>query len=78
MAKNQDDGLQIVEQILPYFQPEYTVSITPVDGFAHKQDVSIILTSVNIDDQYEGEFVERRVLIYQLDFTTNEILWTYS
>ena len=69
MAKNQDDGLQIVEQILPYFQPEYTVSITPVDGFAHKQDVPIILTSVNIDDQYEGEFTERRVLIYQLDFT---------
>lgn len=69
MAKNQDDGLQIVEQILPYFQPEYTVSITPVDNFTHKQDVPIVLTGVNIDDQYEGAFEERRVLIYQLDFT---------
>jgi len=69
MAKNQDDGLQIVEQILPYFQPEYTVSITPVDNFTHKQDVPIVLTAVNIDDQYEGAFEERRVLIYQLDFT---------
>ena len=68
MVKNQDDGLQIVEQILPYFQPEYSVSIKPVDGFDHKQDVQIILGAVNIDDQYEGDFTERRVLIYQLDF----------
>jgi len=68
MAKNQDDGLQIVEQILPYFTPEYNVTITPVDGFTHKQDVAVILGSVNIDDQYEGDFTERRVLIYQLDF----------
>ncbi len=68
MAKNQDDGLQIVEQILPYFQPEYSVTITPVDSFSHKQDVQVILQSVNIDDQYEGDFTERRVLIYQLDF----------
>ena len=68
MAKNQDDGLQIVEQILPYFTPEYNVTITPVDGFTHKQDVAVILGGVNIDDQYEGDFTERRVLIYQLDF----------
>lgn len=68
MVKNQDDGLQIVEQILPYFQPEYSVTIKPVDGFDHKQDVQVILNSVNIDDQYEGDFTERRVLIYQLDF----------
>jgi len=69
MVKNQDDGLQIVEQILPYFQPEYNVTITPVDGFTYKQDVSVILGGVQIDDQYEGDFTERRVLIYQLDFT---------
>ena len=69
MAKNQDDGLQIVEQILPYFSPEYNVTIRPIDGFDHKQDVAIILGGVQIDDQYEGEFTERRVLIYQLDFT---------
>jgi len=69
MAKNQDDGLQIVEQILPYFSPEYNVTIRPIDGFDHKQDVAVILGGVQIDDQYEGEFTERRVLIYQLDFT---------
>jgi hypothetical protein len=70
MAKNQDDGLQILEQILPYFQPEYTVSIKPVDDFtSFKQDVPIILNSVSFDDQYEGDYNSRRVLIYTLDFT---------
>lgn len=69
MAKNQDDGLQIVEQILPYFTPEYSVSIKPIDGYDHKQDVAIILGSVAISDEYEGDFATRRVLIYQLDFT---------
>ena len=68
LTKNQDDGLQVVEQILPFFQPEYNVTIKPVDGFDYKQDVSVILNSVSIDDQYEGDFTERRVLTYQLDF----------
>lgn len=70
MAKNQDDGLQILEQILPYFQPEYTLSIKPVDEFtSFKQDVPIILNGVSFDDQYEGDYQSRRVLIYTLDFT---------
>ena len=69
MAKNQDDGLQVVEQILPYFQPEYTVTISPVGEFDYKQDVPIILTGVTISDDYEGDFLTRRALIYQLDFT---------
>ena len=70
MAKNQDDGLQILEQILPWFQPDYTVTIKPIDGWTnYKQDVPIILTSVAIADEYEGDYVTRRVLTYQLDFT---------
>src|SRR5210317_2314529 len=69
MVKNQDDGLQIVEQILPYFTPEYSVTINLIDGYNHKQDVAIILGNVGISDEYEGEFTQRRVLVYQLDFT---------
>ena len=70
MAKNQDDGLQILEQIIPYFQPEYTLSIKPVDDFdTFKQDVPIILNGISFDDQYDGDFNSRRVLIYTLDFT---------
>lgn len=68
MTKNQDDGLQIVEQILPYFQPEYSLTIKPVDDFNHKQDVQVILENVIINDDYEGDFSSRRVLVYQLDF----------
>lgn len=72
MAKNQDDGLQIIEQIMPYFQPEYTVTIKPIDSAdwsGYKQDVPIVLNSVAIADEYEGDFVSRRVLTYTLDFT---------
>ena len=69
MAKNQDDGLQIVEQILPYFQPDYTVTIKPIDSFDYKQDVPIVLSSVTISDDYEGDFLTRRVLVYTLQFT---------
>ena len=70
MAKNQDDGLQILEQILPYFQPDYTVSIKPIDDMqSFKQDVPISLNSVSFDDQYDGDYNSRRVLIYTLDFT---------
>lgn len=69
MAKNQDDGLQILEQILPYFQPEYNLSIKPVDGFDFKQDVPIILNSASITDDYDGDYLTRRVLVYTLEFT---------
>jgi hypothetical protein len=68
MAKNQDDGLQVLEQIIPYFQPEYTVAINPIDDMTFSQDVPIVLNSVAINDDYEGELAERRVLVYTLDF----------
>ena len=70
MANSQDDGLQVVEQILPYFQPDYTVSIKPIDGWtAFKQDVPVVLNSVAINDDYESDFQTRRVLTYTLGFT---------
>ena len=63
-----ENGVQIIEQILPFFQPEYSVTIKPVDDFNHKQDVQVILQDVSIEDNYEGDFSERRVLIYNLNF----------
>ena len=70
LAKNQDDGLQILEQIVPYFQPDYTVTIKPIDGWTdYKQDVPIILNSVSIEDSYDGDYVTRRVLVYTINFT---------
>ena len=69
LSKNAIDALQIVEQILPYFQPEYTVSMKMVDSMSEVRDVPVFLNSVAMDDQYEGEFVERRVIEYTLEFT---------
>ena len=68
-AKNQDDALQIVEQILPTFSPEYTVTIKDIDGPNSKTDVPFILNSVSFQDDYEGDFNTRRTIIYTLDFT---------
>lgn len=69
LAKNMSDALQIVEQILPYFQPEYTVTMKMIDSMTDYRDVPIILNSVNMEDQYEGTFEERRVIEYTLEFT---------
>lgn len=68
-AKNQDDALQILEQILPTFTPEYTVAIKDMEGPGTVTDVPIVLTSTSIQDDYEGDFETRRAIIYTLDFT---------
>lgn len=68
IAKNQDDALQLVEQIFPYFQPEYTVTVKDVDGTNIKNDIPIVLMSVGFSDDYEGDFMSRRAIIYTLDF----------
>jgi len=54
LAKNMNDALQIVEQILPYFQPEYTVTMKMIDSMSDTRDVPITLTSVSVEDTYEG------------------------
>jgi len=69
LAKNMNDALQITEQILPYFQPEYTVTMKMIDDLSDVRDVPIILNSVSMDDQFEGSFEERRVIEFNLEFT---------
>ena len=61
-TKLNDDALQIVEQILPFFQPAYNLSIELVDQIKEKRDVPIVLESVTMQDDYEGDFTSRRVL----------------
>jgi hypothetical protein len=68
-AKNQDDALQIVEQIIPYFNPEYVVTIKEIPSLNITRDIPIVLQSVTYSDDYEGDFTSRRVLIYSLDFS---------
>ena len=70
-----ENGLQIVEQILPFFQPEYTVTMNVVPELNIKRDIPIILNSVNYEDTYNGEFTQRRAVIYTLQFTAKTYLY---
>jgi hypothetical protein len=68
LAKTQDEALQIFEQILPTFVPEYTVAIKDMDGKGNSVDVPIVLTGTTIEDDFEGDFTTRRTVVYTLDF----------
>jgi len=70
MASTQDEALQLLEQILPMFQPEYTVTIKDIPSMDIKTDTPIVLTSVALNDDYEGDLVTRRAIIYTLAFET--------
>ena len=75
MCKLNDDALQIVEQILPYFQPAYTVTVKLVGSINEKRDIPIVLENVTMQDDYEGDFMERRVLLYTLRFSAKTYLF---
>ena len=70
-----EDGLQIVEQILPFFQPDFTVTINQVPALDIKRDVPIILGNINYEDNYDGDFTTRRAVIYTLSFTAKTYLF---
>ena len=75
MCKLNDDALQLVEQILPFFQPQYNLTINLVDLIKEKKDVPVVLENITMDDQYEGDFTSRRVLLYTLRFTAKTYLF---
>ena len=75
MAKNSDDALQMVEQILPYFQPDYTLTIKDMEAMGIARDIPIVLNSINYEDSYKGDYAERRAIMYTLDFTTKFYLY---
>ena len=75
MTKLNDDALQIVEQILPYFQPAYNLSVELVESIQEKRDIPIILENITMQDDYEGDYTTRRVLLYTLRFTAKTYLF---
>jgi hypothetical protein len=75
MCKLNDDALQIVEQILPYFQPAYTMTVDLVETINEKRDIPVILENITMQDDYEGDFTTRRVLIYTLRFTAKTYIF---
>lgn len=69
LAHHQDDACQVLEQVLPYFTPDYTVAVKDLEGPGSVSDVPFTLTGTNIQDDYEGDFGNsRRTIIYSLDF----------
>ena len=68
-TKLNDDMLQIVEQIVPYFQPGYTLPIKFLGNFNEVMNVPVVLDNIDMSDEYEGNFDTRRALIYTFTFT---------
>lgn len=68
VTKTQEDALQIIEQILPWFTPEYTMTINAVDDMGVRLDVPVVLNSVIVSDEFEGDFQTRRFVIHTINF----------
>ena len=75
MTKLNDDALQLVEQILPYFQPSYNLTVELVGSINEKRDIPIVLESISMQDDYEGDYTTRRVLLYTLRFTAKTFMF---
>jgi len=69
MFANNEDAVQVVEQILPYFRPEFTHSVKLVPETGHYYDIPTVLQGMSIEDSYEADFQTRRAIIYSFNFT---------
>jgi len=75
LTKLNDDALQIIEQILPFFQPSFNITVDLVNSIGEKRDLPVVLESVSFQDDYEGDFTTRRALIYTLQFSVKTYLF---
>lgn len=69
LSRTQDDALQILEQIVPFFQPAFTVTINLIPEMGEKKDLPIVLNNINFEDDYQDDMMRRRSITYTLDFT---------
>jgi hypothetical protein len=75
MFENQEDAVQVVEQILPFFRPEWTNTIKLVDSMGDYFDVPTVLSDMQIEDTYEADFQTRRAIIYSFNFVVKGYLF---
>ena len=75
IAKSQDEALQIVEQILPYFQPNFSVTINFIPDMDEKRDVPIVLNNISYEDEWDDSFMQRRYIVYTLRFSMKSYLY---
>lgn len=74
-VRNTEDGTQILEQILPFFTPDFNVTVDFVPTMQPKYDMPIILNSVNNETDYEGDLMSTRLIIWNLEFTAKGFIW---
>jgi hypothetical protein len=74
-VRNTEDGTQILEQILPFFTPDFNVTVDFIPGMDQKYDLPIILNSVNTTTEYEGDFSSTRYITWDLEFTAKGYIW---
>ena len=74
MTQYNEDSMQIIEQILPIFQPSFNVTVDLVDSIGEKRDIPMVLDNISFDDNYESGFEEKRVIIHSLDFTAKKLI----
>lgn len=75
IAKSQDDGLQILEQILPFFQPNFNITLNMISDMNEKRDIAIILNNINYEDDWEDSFLDRRSIVWTLNFTAKSYIY---
>jgi hypothetical protein len=75
LSKTQDDALQILEQILPYFQPSFNVTVNLIPEMDEKKDLPIILNNISYEDDYEDDMMRRRAIVYTLTFTLKTYMY---
>jgi hypothetical protein len=74
-VRNTEDGTQILEQILPFFTPDFTVTVDFINSMGRKYDMPVILNSVNTTTDYEGDMLTTRLIIWDLEFTAKGYIW---
>jgi hypothetical protein len=75
MTKTIDDGLQIIEQILPFFTPDYSITVKDVPEMGIEKDLMVVLNSTSCEDTWDGQFQQRRTVIWTLQFTVKAYLY---
>ena len=75
IAQSQDDALQILESILPYFQPSFSITLNMIPDMNEKKDISIILNSINYADDWDDNFLDRRSIVWTMMFTAKSYIY---
>jgi hypothetical protein len=74
-VRNTEDGTQILEQILPFFTPDFTITMDFIASMDQTYDMPVILNSVTPEVDYEGDFMNTRLIIWNLSFTAKAYIW---